>query len=92
MKLWLAATAKEPMVSDMRRRDFATAQLNPRRAFEIADMINGVMVDDAQMGEASKEAAPNVGFEDDKAIKGSPRSTLAKIAASASNPWVAGRL
>ena len=35
------------------------------------------------MGAASKEAARDVGFEDDKAIKGGPRSTVAEIAARA---------
>ena len=81
LKLWLAATAKEPLASDMRRRELAITQLNPQRAFEIADMIAGAPVDDAQMGEASKEAARDVGFEDDKAIKGGARSIVAKIAA-----------
>ena len=41
LKLWLAATAKEPMASDMRRRELAAAQPNPQSAFEIADTIAG---------------------------------------------------
>ena len=41
LKLWLAAAEKEPIAPDMGKRELATALLNPRRAFEIADVIAG---------------------------------------------------
>ena len=53
LKLWRSATAKDPAASDMRRRALAMAQLNPKRAFEIADMRAGSSVDSTKMGGAN---------------------------------------
>ena len=83
LKLWLTATAKEPMASDMRRRELAIAQLRPRSAFEMADVIAGGWVDATQAGKASRQAARDVGLEDGGVTKGGPRSNMAKIAATA---------
>ena len=83
LKLRLAATAKEPMGSDMRRRELAIAQPNSQSACEIAEMIAGGWVGPAQMGRASEEATRDVGLGDEEVIKGGPRSKMAKIAVGA---------
>ena len=41
LKFWLAATAKEPVAANIRRRDLAIGQLNPRSAFGAADVRAG---------------------------------------------------
>ena len=50
LKLWLVATAKEPMAPDARRREQDIAQLNPQSAFEMADMMAGKSVAASIMG------------------------------------------
>ena len=57
LKLRLAATSREPMESDMRRRELSIAQPNPQSACEIAKMIAGGWVGPAQMCRASGEAS-----------------------------------
>ena len=85
LKLWLASTAKEPMASDMRRRGLVLTQMNPRGAFELADIVAGGSVDATQMGQAYKEAAREVGLKDEGASRGGPRN---KTAATGRNPAV----
>ena len=85
----MAATAKEPTASDVRMGELAISQLHPRSASEIADVLAGGSGDDRQIGRALKEAASEVGSEDDEAGQtskttktkgGGPRSKMAKIA------------
>ena len=71
-----AATAKEPVSSDSRRRELAVAPLDP---FEIADMVSGESVDTAKKGRASLEASRAVGFEHSDTTTGEPRSKMAKV-------------
>ena len=55
--------------------------MNPRNAFELADMV----ADAAQVGKASKQAAREVGQDDDEAYRGGPRNKMARIAARATS-------
>ena len=62
LKLWLTATAEEPIASDMRRGELPIAQLNPRSAFEMADVIaGGPQMGKASGGKASRSKASNDG-------------------------------
>ena len=47
LKIWLAARAEEPMVSDRRRRELGAPQLRPSIASELADAIAGGSVGDS---------------------------------------------
>ena len=58
-KLWLAATARDSDTSDMHGRKLAVAQLNPRAAYKLADMITGKFLVTAKLGEAAKKAERN---------------------------------
>ena len=49
LKLWIAATAEEPAAAPNRRRKVALAQMNPRNAFELADMVAGGSADASRM-------------------------------------------
>ena len=71
------------MAPDMGRRELALARLNPRSAFEIADMVAGGPAASTLMGRAPKEATREVGLEVDEAPEGGPRSKIAKISARA---------
>ena len=64
-------------------RELAVAGMNPRGAFELADMVAGGSMGAILMGRASIEAAREVGPEDDDTSKGGPKSKIAKIAATA---------
>ena len=82
-KLWLDATAKEPMASDMRRRGPVLSQINPRGASELADMVAGGSAGATIIGRAPNGAARAVGLEDDEVSKEGPMNKMAKIAARA---------
>ena len=85
LKLWMAATADAPTAPDKRRRGAALAQMSPRNAFELADMVAGGSVDATQMVKAPKEAAREVGLEGDEVSRGGRRNKMAKIAARATS-------
>ena len=83
LKLSLAATARDSDTSDMHGRKLAIAQLNPRAAYELVDMITGKFLGTAKLGEATKKAEREIGCEPDEATTGGPRSKMAKVAAGA---------
>ena len=85
LKLLIAATAEEPTAGDTRERELIFAQMNPRNASELADMVAGGSADASQMGEASKQAGREVGLKGDGAPRGGPRNKMARISASASS-------
>ena len=57
--------------------------MNPRGAFELADVVAGGSADATLVGGASKEAVREVGLEDGEVSKGGPRNKMARIAARA---------
>ena len=62
--------------------------MNPRDAFELADMIaggGGVHGWGRQMGKAPADAAREVGLEDAEAFEGARRNKMAEVAARASS-------
>ena len=61
----------------------AIDQLNPQGAFEFADVIDGVPVATSMAARASLEASRAVGFDQDGAIAGGPRSKMARVAEKA---------
>ena len=61
--LWLAATLGSSLASDLKGGGVATANINPRVAFEIADMIAMGSVGDTWGGRASRDAACAAGIE-----------------------------
>ena len=79
-KLRMSAASTGPTASDMERGELALAGLSLGGASEIADMIARSLVDDAQVGRASKDAAQSFGIEQDWVIQGRPRSKMARIA------------
>ena len=79
----MAATAQDSETSDMRGRKLAIAQLKPRAAYKLADIITGKSLGTAKLGEATEEAARKIGREPDEAATGGPRSNMAKVAAAA---------
>ena len=79
LKMRTPATATEPMASDMKRRELALAELNPRSAFEIPNMIAGSSVGNSQTGRASKGAAQSVRPRRGEMMKGGPGSKMAEI-------------
>ena len=85
MKLWVAASAEDPRVSDKRRREMVLDQMNTRSAFVIADKIAGGPVGASVTGKASTDAARDVGLEIDVFSKGGPMNKMAKAAARASS-------
>lgn len=52
-ELWFAATAKDSLLPDTRKRELAIAQLNPHSASEVADMISGSSLQPKKLGKAS---------------------------------------
>ena len=54
--------------------------MNPRNAFDLADMVAGGLADTSQMGRASKAAARDVGLEADKASRGGQDSGQGDVA------------
>ena len=78
LKLWKAATAKEPMASDVQRRELVLTEMNPRSAFELADTAVEGPIDANQPGKAHKEAAREVGLEDEAASRWGPGTELPK--------------
>ena len=85
LKFWVAATGEEPMAADNRTRESTLAQMRPCNAFELAGAAAGSSADAPQMGKASKQAACEVGLEDDGAPRGGPRNRMARIAARAAS-------
>ena len=81
VKLWLAATARDSQATDMRRRGPAIAQLDTHGALQAADMIAGGSPESRKLGQASREALREIGFESDEATTGGPLSEMAKAAA-----------
>ena len=81
--LWPAAAAKSARSSDMKRRELSLAEINPRGAFEVADMITGASVDETQMGRASKNAVSAADIDLNEMLKGGPRRKVAIIAEKA---------
>ena len=65
--------------------ELALARRSPRNAFELADMVAGGSADASQMGKASKQAAREVGLEDDEASRGGPRYEMTRVAARATS-------
>ena len=61
-KLRVAATAEEPTASAAQGGGLAFFRLNPSSTRELADVIAGRPAGDTQMGEASREAAHDVGL------------------------------
>ena len=57
----------------------ALAQMNPREAFELADMVVVGSVDAVQMGKAIAVAARKVILEGAEASRGDSRNKIAKI-------------
>ena len=74
LKLWMSPRAEGPMSSDM-----ALAELNPRSAFEIANMIARSSVGNSQTGRASKGAAQSVRPRRGEMMRGGPGSKMAEI-------------
>ena len=62
LKPWLAATAECALAWDMRRRDLTMARLNPDGLFQMADMLAGVSVAFAILGQASGGALAKTFF------------------------------
>ena len=54
--------------------------MNPRNAFDLADMVAGGLADTSQMGRASKAAARDVGLEADKVSRGGQDSGQGDVA------------
>ena len=57
--------------------------MNPRSAFDIADMVAAGSIEGTRMGSADIEAARDAGLEADDATSGGPRAKMAKVAARA---------
>ena len=71
---------ENPPAPDMRRRELVLAEMNPRSAFDIADMVAGGSIEGARMGRAHIEAARDAGWEADGTTIGGPRAKTAKVA------------
>ena len=82
-KVWPAATAEDPLASDMCRRDLAIAQLKPQSAFEIADLIAVGSMGAAKLGKAPQGESREIGFAPEVVATGGLQGKLAKVAARA---------
>ena len=70
LELWLAATASDTGVADMRRREQAIAYLNPHSASQMPDVLTDSPADSSEIWEVSREASSVVGSAPGEATSG----------------------
>ena len=82
-KVSVAVRGADTQESDMRKREIAVGHLNPQSAFQKADMITVSSAKSPNLGEASKNLVPTVGFDPDEVSSGAPCNKTAKGACGA---------